>query len=156
MSKGYDSMKDTELHIERVGSKIECIRYSLHGRKVWHDRSKLESPEKECFDEITPLLKTTTYGSDEYRKILKDMKPAIKHHYENNRHHPEHFENGIDGMNIVDLVEMICDWMAASQRHNNGNIYESLEINKERFGISDQLISILKNTIDLFGGSDGL
>jgi hypothetical protein len=37
------------------------------------------------------------------------MAPALKHHYENNRHHPEHFKNNIDDMNLIDLIEMLCD-----------------------------------------------
>jgi len=45
------------------------------------------------------------------------MKPAIEHHYKNNRHHPEHFNNGIDEMNLVDLIELLCDWKAASERN---------------------------------------
>ena len=45
------------------------------------------------------------------------------------------------------LIEMLADWKAASLRHANGDIFESLRINKERFQISDQLIEILENTI---------
>ncbi|WP_216369609.1 DUF5662 family protein, partial [Brevibacillus sp. MCWH] len=68
----------------------------------------------------------------------------------NNSHHPEFYENGVDGMDLFDLVEMVCDWMAAAKRHDDGNIYESLKINKERFGLSDQLYNIIKNTVDKF------
>ena len=31
-----------------------------------------------------------TYGSDEYKACLTEMKPALDHHYAANRHHPEH------------------------------------------------------------------
>ena len=51
-------------------------------------------------------------------------------------------------MDLIDLVELICDWVASSKRHADGNIYRSIELNKERFGMSDQLCEILKNTID--------
>lgn len=148
MSENYDSAQDTKQHIERVGLYIDMARRLLKLRAEYHDASKLLSPEKECFDEITPLLKGTTYGSEEYRATLRKMKPAIDHHQKNNQHHPEFFYNGINGMNLIDLIELICDWKAASERHADGNIYRSLEINKERFGISDQLTQILKNTVD--------
>ncbi len=59
-------------------------------RFTCHDRSKTESPEVECFDEYTPKLKGATYGSDEYKQWLAEMKPALDHHYAANRHHPEH------------------------------------------------------------------
>jgi hypothetical protein len=77
------------------------------------------------------------------------MKPALDHHYANNSHHPEHYKNGIDDMSLLDLVEMICDWKAASERHNNGNIRKSIEVNGKRFEMSPQLIRIFENTADL-------
>jgi len=78
------------------------------------------------------------------------MGSAVKHHQENNSHHQEAHEEGIDGMNLIDIVEMLCDWKAATLRTKNGDIQKSLEIQKERFGISDQLYNILKNTSLLF------
>lgn len=53
-------------------------------------------------------------------------------------------------MTLIDIVEMLCDWMAAVKRHNDGNIYKSLNVCKERFHIDNQLYTILKNTIDYF------
>lgn len=50
-------------------------------------------------------------------------------------------------MNLFDLLEMLIDWVAACQHHNDGDINKSLEINKERFGISEQLLGILENTV---------
>ena len=47
---------------------------------------------------------------------------------------------------------MICDWKASSERHENGDIYKSIEINQKRFGYSDDLKSILKNTVDFLMG----
>ena len=151
----YDSKKDTEAHIAKVGNYISRAVLELVDRASLHDASKLVSPEKECFDEITPLLKDSTYGSKEYKATLSRMRPAIEHHQKNNRHHPEYFKNGINGMNLIDIVEMVCDWKAASERHADGDIYRSLEINKERFGISDQLVGILKNTVDYMFFDEG-
>src|SRR5699024_11996774 len=81
----------------------------LLNRAVVHDKSKLESPELEIFTEYTPKLKSLTYGSDEYKASLEGLGEALKHHYANNSHHAEYYENGIDGMDLFDLVEMICE-----------------------------------------------
>ena len=116
-----------------------------------HDKSKLLPPEKEVYDELTTGLKGLTYGSDEYLANLEAMKPAIKHHYAKNSHHPEHYSNGVDGMSLLDVVEMLADWKAASERHTDGDILRSLEINRERFGLSDQLYNILLNTLRELG-----
>ena len=50
-------------------------------------------------------------------------------------------------MTLVDLVEMLCDWAAATERHADGDIIKSLEINGERFGMTEQLATILENTV---------
>lgn len=144
----YNSEHDTKMHIKTVEKYLcEFVGLILE-RATLHDKSKLLPPEKEVFDEVTPLLKELTYGSKEYNESLENMKSALKHHYSENRHHPEHFENGIEGMNLVDLIEMICDWKAASERHNDGNVYKSLDINRSRFAIDDQLFLILENTVN--------
>lgn len=136
-------------HIERVRNLINvCVR-ELLGRGEKHDQSKLETPEVELFSEYTDSLAQTTYGSPEYKEFLEKIKPALEHHYANNRHHPEHFKNGIADMNLIDILEMLCDWKASSERHNDGNIRKSIEINAKRFNISPQLTQILENTADL-------
>jgi hypothetical protein len=137
-------------HIEAVRNHIDVCIVELMDRAQQHDQSKLQPPEREAFDICTPLLRGLTYGSAEYKTILNKMKPAIDHHQGVNRHHPEFFANGIGGMNLIDLTEMVCDWRAACMRHENGNPYISLKINIERFGLSDQLAGIIENTLRWF------
>jgi hypothetical protein len=122
----------------------------LLDRAVKHDDSKLKEPEVKIFHEYTPKLKGTTYNSKEYKEFMKEMEVALSHHYAKNRHHPEHFPNGIADMNLIDVVEMICDWKAATLRHHDGNILKSLEENQKRFKYSDELKKILTNTVSLF------
>ncbi len=140
----------TMRHIERVRNLINlCIR-DLMKRGEEHDQSKLESPEVELFTEFTPKLADCTYGSPEYEDFRKKLGPALEHHYANNSHHTEFHKNGINDMNLLDILEMFVDWKAASERHNNGNILKSIEINANRYGISPQLCKIMENTAKLF------
>ena len=142
----YDSAKDTLLHIKRVNALLLQFLQELINRAVTHDESKLHEPEKMFFDKMTPRLKALTYGSEEYKQALAELKPALDQHYSHNSHHPEHYDNGIDDFTLADLVEMFFDWKAASERHNDGDVLKSIEINKHRFGLSDQLYKIFKNT----------
>ena len=146
----YDSKEDTIKHIDNVRIFINELQQHLFDRTNTHDLSKLSEPEKAIFDEVTPKLAKLTYGSEEYKGQLKYMKVALDHHYTENRHHPEHFENGIKDMTLVDLCEMMADWKSATLRHDNGDIYKSLEINQKRFGYSDDMKQIFKNTVKLF------
>lgn len=137
---------ETMTHIRVVQSEIDKVLIELVKRSRDHDKSKLESPELEYFIEFTPKLKGSTYGSEEYNSFREQMKPALDHHYKNNAHHPENHEDGINGMNLIDLIEMMCDWNAAVKRHDDGNIEKSISTNKERFGYSDDFAKILLNT----------
>lgn len=147
----YDSEVDTRRHIATVQLLIgQCIR-TLMIRAEIHDQSKLDAIEKVVFDSVTPRLRELTYGSEDYKAVLEDMGEALKHHYANNSHHPEHYEDGVEGMDLIDVVEMLCDWRAATDRHEDGSIKKSLEINQERFDLSPQLYRILCNTVERMG-----
>lgn len=137
---------ETQRHIEKVRKYLRFFTDKLTTRGVNHDASKLEEPEVQIFAEHTEALNQVEYGSDEYKQHLEAMKPALEHHYAVNRHHPEHFTEGVNDMTLIDLVEMFADWKAASERTQNGNLLKSIEHNAERFNISDQLKQIFINT----------
>jgi len=171
-----DSEQETRAHIARVGELLDLVRDRLRARGIVHDESKLGPVEKPIFDRVAGKLKGLTYGSDEYKSSLKELGPALEHHYANNSHHPEHYQkqvciicfaeysanfvgycdrcaNGtftkepnIAGMSLLDLIEMLCDWKAAGERHADGSMARSLEVNRDRFKIEPQLQSILENT----------
>lgn len=144
----YDSTPDTQEHINKVlGLLTKCAEDLVHRGEI-HDASKLVSPEKEYFDKYTPELANMVYGTEEYRESCRKLKPAIDHHYSLNSHHPQFYENGINGMNLFDVMEMLMDWKASTERGKDGDIRKSLNINAERFGISKQMRQILNNTID--------
>lgn len=145
-----DCIRDTKEHISQVREFMLMFAQELIQRALVHDKSKLENPEVDIFTEYTPKLKDSTYGSDEYKTFLKEMQVALSHHYANNSHHPEHYENGIKGMDLADVVEMICDWKAATMRHADGDITKSIEFNKNRFNYSEDLEQIFKNTVKMF------
>ena len=58
---------------------------------------------------------------------------------------------GVEGMTILDVMEMLADWKAASERHATGDIRKSIEINASRFKIGDQMKAILLNTLKEMG-----
>lgn len=137
-------------HAKEVLNRITIIAGELAVRGVNHDRSKFDPEEYSSFVGQTVKLKDFVYGSDEYRAELEKIRPAINHHYQHNRHHPKHFVNGIRGMNLVDIIEMFCDWHASILRQKDGDIRKSIEIGQKRFKFSDDLKQIFLNTIELF------
>lgn len=91
----YDSTLDTLTHSRRVDELLLQMIAELQDRVTKHDLSKIQSPEKEMFDEFSSKLKDSTYNSEEYKGFLRDM-PALPHHYANNRHHPEFGETSLE------------------------------------------------------------
>lgn len=147
MQEKYDSTKDTLLHISHVQDNIQDIIDNLKSRGIEHDKSKLSGIEKYCFDTYTPKLKECEYNSPEYKQNLISMSDALEHHYANNSHHPEYYSNGIFDMNLLDLLEMLADWKAAVKRNPNGDLLNSLYINKEKYKMDSTLFNILRNTL---------
>ena len=149
MEENFDSIHHSVWHKAHVETVMNLFIISeLAERAVRHDDSKLVAPEKQGYDKFIPLLKTAKYGSPEYEKIREDMKAeCLDHHYKENRHHPEHFENGMKGMTIIDLVELICDWFAASL-NSDTSFEKGLNGNFVRFQIQEPLQSIIRNTYE--------
>jgi hypothetical protein len=164
----YDSRPDTHDHIDKVRGRLIEVSVNLIWRAARHDASKLVSPELEVFNEFTPKLAEVAYGSEEYEACRVAMGAALEHHYAHNPHHPEHYANGIRGMSLLDLVEMLIDWKAAGERHTkrppapaapgrppdpkyDSNLARSIELNQERFGYGDELKAILLNTASELG-----
>ena len=144
----YDSTEDTIKHINRVAQLIREDISTLDWEARTHDASKLHEPEKSAFDRETPLLKELAYDSPEYEEAKKRLGEALDHHYEVNAHHPEHYPNGINDMNWIQIGVMLNDWKAATERMKDGDIRASLKKNAERFGISEQLLRIMLNTVE--------
>lgn len=140
-------LAETHKHVRKVQANLNLFVMSILNRGEHHDDSKFEDPELEIFASNMAQLAKVQYGSPEYEDMMRQTRPAIEHHYSKNRHHPEFHKNGIDDMTLVDLVEMLADWTAATERNKNGNIRKSIEMNADRFNITPQLRRILENTV---------
>ncbi len=143
-------LAETHKHVRRVQHFLNKFITDLIHRGENHDNSKFEEPELSIFAENTEKLSKVKYGSEEYKKCLEETKVAREHHYSNNSHHAEFYKNGIDDMNLLDILEMLADWRSASERNLGGNIRKSIEINVEKYNISPQLRRILENTVERY------
>ena len=144
MDKVEKSVQETKKHIKKVKDVGNRFCMNLSRRLLIHDKSKLEDPEKTMFAKHTDILNKLEYGTKEYKDQLELMKQdCLFHHYENNSHHPEHYENGINDMDIMDIIEMLIDWKSSGERTKDGDFQKSLEYNMERFHVEEPLRSII-------------
>lgn len=144
-------------HISRVRRHINTFIQLLIRRAEKHDKSKLEEPELSWWKEMDKEPRYP-YGSKEYEQKLKRWSKVFKHHYQYNRHHPEHYEYGISEMTLIDIVEMMCDWLGYK---DTTTITEALKVCDEqmaRYNISEELRQVIFNTLlryySLMGGKN--
>jgi len=137
-------------HQLRVEELMRVVIEELKERALTHDDSKLDDEESETYLKIIPKMYGDDKVTDEQRAKMKiAAQPAIEHHYSVNAHHPEYHEAGVDSMTLVDIIEMVCDWKAASERSGN-NLMDNMENNQARFRLTGQLRNIIENTIKTF------
>lgn len=147
-----NSTEKTLRHIGRVHGLLGMAATVLIKRAEVHDASKFDPEEAGPLAEMDALIERegqAPFGSEEYKRRTAMLGPMLKHHYANNSHHPEHYADGIDGMDLFDLVEMFCDWKAASERGEESSM--NIDAACERFNVQPQLASILRNTADRLG-----
>lgn len=145
----YDA--DVSCHIELVRHFLGGAQRALQRRGVVHDATKFDPAERDVFAPHTAGRDAVPFGSPAYTAHLERVRPALLHHYRHNDHHPEHHADGVGGMDLVMLLEMVCDWMAASMKTPDGDLrdaHAAVDANQGRFGYSDEFADMLHRTVD--------
>lgn len=146
-SPKFTAYYSTVEHIEKVREHLRQFEHKLRVRGVDHDHSKFQADEMQPLQRMQDLIAAegpADYGTEEYKRRSALLGDMTKLHYARNSHHPEHYKNGVSGMGLLDLVEMYCDWKAASLRGKDPTM--NLSHSFARFGFSEQLASIFINT----------
>ena len=145
------SEQGTREHIGKVRYHMATILANLAERSNAHDLSKLEEPELSGYESLRQAMQGVEYGTPAYKAVLAAHEGIIQHHYASNTHHPEHWPNGVEDMSLLDIIEMLADWKAASERGERG-FQHSLEVSIARFHFDDDRIGqILINTAKELG-----
>ncbi len=143
---------DTWQHKYALSVLMHDVAQDVMNQGINHDNSKLQAPiEATGYADYGPKLSSVPFNSTEFKRYISDMQPAVNHHKECNRHHPEYFKDGYKEMNLIDLLEMICDWRAAGLRRDDSSVFKSIEIMQNRYGYSDELKQLLINTATYLG-----
>ena len=142
-------------HISRVRKHMNTFVQLLLKRAINHDKSKLEEPELSWWKEMDKEPRYP-YGSEEYKQKIKRWDKVFKHHYKYNRHHPEHYDYGVSEMTLVDIVEMMCDWLGYKDTIAISEALKVCDEQMKRYDIPDDIRQIIFNTLlryySLMGG----
>lgn len=135
-------------HQKLVSHLLRKLARELENRADIHDLSKFQLDELEGFIEVNQVARKYPFGSDEYKKSLKNNK-AIELHFSRNSHHPEYHIQEVESMELLDFVEMTIDWIAANKIYGNTPWGEALKRQEERFNLSNCHMTII-NLIENF------
>ena len=142
----------TRAHMQRVAALLGEAAIELIKRGARHDLSKLTPQELGPLQSLQDHIAVhgqAAYGTPEYEAHRQLLAPMTAHHYANNTHHPEHYPEGVAGMDLFDLIEMFFDWKAASER--GGESAMNLSHSVKAYAIPPMLESILRNTAARMG-----
>ncbi len=101
---------------------------SLISRCSVHDISKIQNIEE--FLSLASIIEEISSLKDVTFELQDDHKEAIRLHWKNNSHHPEHYKSPND-MDDLDLMEMACDCHARSKQFNT-NLLEYIAYQQEK------------------------
>lgn len=151
MDVSFEVLTDLLMHISEIQEGLAQMRHELELRGIAHDRTKLLPVEFNAFVKTRPKFKKANYGSREYQECVEMIKPSIEHHYKHNRHHTAFHKNGFADMNLLDILEMLADWRAASRRSPDLSLKDSLPIAYKKYNIPTNMQRHIEATLKYLG-----
>jgi hypothetical protein len=136
-------------HKEKVGKNLLKIQTEIGRRMYSHDNDKIANDTIfEVYEQYNSKLRNEKYDSPEFLKYAKIMRPAVQLHTSKNRHHFYDKSNQIknEEVDLIDLIEVLCDWIGATERNPNIDFKEALEYNFEKYNIPKEWRIIMLNT----------
>ena len=145
LHKSYVIVSCLKMSRYLVSIKEKDLAFALLQRANIHDNSKLVGPELELLSSIygnkDAFIDPNTSLSD-YEKLI------IEKHWENNRHHPEHFKN-VENMTELDIIEMVCDWYARSLQFGTDFLSFVKTRQETRFHFPDEMFMKILNYCEI-------
>ena len=137
--------ENTKTYFASLGKPLspENLREEFLRRLLFHDDSKLEGRELEQNKEYLPSYLSAEEGS----VLANTLEVKLRYpHRKENRHHPEYFENGIEGMNVIDLLEMTVDMVAHMLMEDKKLILLMTQF-REEYQVEPMLYQLLLHTV---------
>lgn len=129
-------------HQGLVRAHMGKLAQNLGNHALGHDLSKLGLDEFGGFVAVNRTAREHPYSSEEYKASLKGN-AVIDLHFSRNRHHPEFHENGVADMGLLDIIEMVCDWKAASETYGMTSFQDAMQTQVKRFGLTAEQLYLI-------------
>lgn len=133
-------------HQQQVGGVMLKVISELMTRALTHDSSKFTTQQlKDNLITLPDKWKIQAaghgYHSPQQKEHRQKFAPEIDRHRSAHPHHPEHFGNDVNKMDLIDLLEMLCDWYVSAP-----DIDQSIGENSGDYNIDPHIRQLLENT----------
>lgn len=145
MKRIVDFNRQQLRHIALVQGMVRQFCDMLAQQAILHDQGKFDEVEYATFIESRESLNSSRDGNDEeYRRHCNSE--AIRHHVENNEHHPEYWDKVGEEMPVHEAIIMFFDWLSRSvQRGTNMDDFWEYNVAKlERHPTAKAIVESLK------------
>jgi hypothetical protein len=142
------------IHKAAVETKMKKLSREIRERGSRHDNSKLSDMERPHLEQqpttikVQKVCETDDSCTEEYDNALTAFHVGMIQHYKNNDHHIEHFQKGVYDMNLVQLLEYVCDVVARAEE-SNLPISDMIKMTSTIHENDPVLYEILMNTVPL-------
>ena len=123
-------------YLDKVGAIVHA--QALRQRAIIHDNSKINNEEE--MKALSKIIDDKTNLRDPSIQLSPIKIDAVKLHWQNNSHHPEHYNTPID-MTRLDVIEMCCDWYARSMQYETNFTEFVIKRQNERFHFPEWMFS---------------
>jgi hypothetical protein len=182
----YDSFDtETKKHVERIKSNAKILEDTLpelkgvYAQATRHDSTKYEEPELTAYVFESWVNKCKEEGVD-YNppsELPELLRVAKIHHLQNNKHHPEYWDENFDpstvsqggvvdesveadgtAMDSISIAEMVCDAFTEAQFDSGSDncdgkckmeLYSNLKLNESQLKLIQECTSILQKQMDI-------
>lgn len=138
-------------HRDNIQTALSRIVNEIEERGLRHDLSKFKEDEAEGFVRINKTARNCEYGSEEYENTMvkeKGEDGCITKHFSRNRHHVE-FHDSAHDMTFIDIIEMVCDWWAASKTYGTNTLQKKLPELKEQGDFSEPQLWLIDEVVEM-------
>ena len=136
----------------RIGHSLNFDEKSLLERAKVHDLTKFSNDEFLGYMFLGDEKEHARVLTIEEKAIVNK---AIEHHYKNNSHHPQFYDD-CNKMTDLDLLEMVSDWLAcAIERGRLPIITNSYNFNETNYQKILQYAEIEMDSFNLIDNSNG-
>lgn len=129
-----------------LNNKEYELALNLLRRANVHDNSKLSKDEIDKFIQIQEI---SQFGLNPKQVVNEAIKGMLTLHYNNNKHHPEHYAD-FDKMSEIDVIEMVCDWHSRAVQCNSSLMDFVTYQQEARFHFSDELYHKILHYCEVF------